>query len=276
MPSRRQAKRVDDGPVAGAVVGEDSFYLDAVAAVEGDGSTEEAGRCRGRLIGEDFGVCEAAVVVDRDVHVLPAGDPALAAVDAGLALRCAAAADPVADAADPAEFLDVNVDELARPRSLVADRLVEAQPPQSPESESSQDPRDGRDRHRQRLGDLGCRHPQLAQLDDDRDSLRRRVIRDTMRCRRAVEQSPITVSVTANPLARAAHADTGGRGRRRQRPTLINDPARQLPPARRVRKVGRRRFPGKILNPWPPLSRVGCQNSVHAAGSPAFAGATEC
>jgi hypothetical protein len=57
-------ERVEDAAVAGAVVGDQLLNLDAVAPVKGDGTSEEAGRCRGRLIVEDFGVCEPAVVVD--------------------------------------------------------------------------------------------------------------------------------------------------------------------------------------------------------------------
>jgi hypothetical protein len=63
---------VDGAAVAGAVVGQDPFDLDAVAAVVGECAAEEAGSGRGFLVGEHFGVGEAAVVVDGDVDVLPA------------------------------------------------------------------------------------------------------------------------------------------------------------------------------------------------------------
>ena len=97
MPSGRQASAWIVAEVAGAVVGEEPLDLDAVAPVEGDCAAEEADGGGGLLVGEDFGVGEAAVVVDRDVDVLPAAG----AVDVR---RCAppeiaGAADAVAGAA---------------------------------------------------------------------------------------------------------------------------------------------------------------------------------
>jgi hypothetical protein len=41
----------------------------------------------------------------------------------------------------------------------------------------------------------------------------------------------LTSAIAANPLTRTTHADTGGLGRRRQRPALINDPTSKLAPA---------------------------------------------
>jgi hypothetical protein len=79
--------RVEDGAVAGAVVCEELLDLDPVAAVEGNRTGEEAGRCRGRLILEDFGVGKSAVVVDGDVDELPAGNAGLPAVDPRALLR---------------------------------------------------------------------------------------------------------------------------------------------------------------------------------------------
>jgi hypothetical protein len=101
------ADRVRDRDVGGAIVGEDSFDGDAVAAIEGDRATEEAdcGRCF--LVAKDLGVGEAAVVVDRDVDVLPAFLALVASV-------VAAAGHSVSGAVDPAELLHVDVDQLAR------------------------------------------------------------------------------------------------------------------------------------------------------------------
>ena len=101
-------ERVDGGAVAGAVVGEDPLDLDAVSVVVGDGATEEAGSGRGFLVGEDLGVGEAAVVVDGDVDVLPA----LVVAAAVVAAAGDAAGDAVAGPGDPAELLDVDMDEL--------------------------------------------------------------------------------------------------------------------------------------------------------------------
>jgi len=112
-------ERVERGSVAAAVVGEQPLDGDAVPLVEGDGSTEEADD-RGRaLVGEDFGIGEAAVVVDADVDVLPAdgvADDPVAVGAARVVVLIGATADAFAGAAaDAAELLDVDVDELARP-----------------------------------------------------------------------------------------------------------------------------------------------------------------
>jgi hypothetical protein len=100
------AKRVDRRAVGGAVVGEDAFDVDAVAAVVGDGALEEADRGGGFLVCEDLGVGEAAVVVDGDVDVLPADRAASAPVRVEAAWPVAAGgatADAFAGAAlDPA------------------------------------------------------------------------------------------------------------------------------------------------------------------------------
>jgi hypothetical protein len=52
-----------------------------------------------------------------------------------------------------------------------------------------------------------------------------------LRRRGAITQLPVTSAIAANPLTRTTHADTGGLGRRRQRPALINDPTSKLAPA---------------------------------------------
>src|SRR5215467_4489122 len=67
-------ERVRAGAVAGAVVGEYAFDGDPVTAVEGDCAAQEADRGLGGFVGQNLGVGETAVVVDGDVHELPAGD----------------------------------------------------------------------------------------------------------------------------------------------------------------------------------------------------------
>jgi hypothetical protein len=71
---------MDRAAVAAAVVGQDPLDLDAVPLVVGDGATQESGSGGGFLVAEDLGIGEAAVIVDRDVDVLPADG---VAVDAG-------------------------------------------------------------------------------------------------------------------------------------------------------------------------------------------------
>jgi len=116
-PEAAACECVQGGAVARAVVCEYAFDLDAVAAVEGDRAVEKGDR-RGRfLVVQDLGVGQAAVVVDGDVHELPADGVADSAGRVGVFAvvgRVALAADPFARATDdPAELLHVDVDELA-------------------------------------------------------------------------------------------------------------------------------------------------------------------
>ena len=84
---------------------------------------------------------------------------------------------------DPAELLDVDVDELARPGALVADRRLEPEPAEPAHPDPRQDPGHSRERHRERLGDLRRGHPQPAQLRDRRDPVRVGPVSDPMRRR---------------------------------------------------------------------------------------------
>ena len=117
-PERFAGERVDRRAVAAAVVGKEALDIDAVAAVKRDRALQKRDRGRCFLIAEDFGVGEAAVVVDADVDELPAdGVAALAGCvgEGAVVVRAGAAADAFAGAAlDPAELLDVDVDKLAR------------------------------------------------------------------------------------------------------------------------------------------------------------------
>src|ERR687897_208601 len=68
---RPAGERMDGCAVGGAVVGEQTLDLDAVASKESDCSPQEADGGGRFLVGVHFGVGEAAVVVDGDVDVLP-------------------------------------------------------------------------------------------------------------------------------------------------------------------------------------------------------------
>ena len=96
-----------------AVVGHDPLDGDAEAGEPGQRPLEEGHGALLALVGQDLGVGEARGVVDADVQEVPADAALLAAPVAG---------DAVADAVDPAELLDVEVDQLAGPLALVADR----------------------------------------------------------------------------------------------------------------------------------------------------------
>jgi len=115
---RAASERVDRGDVGGAVVGQDALDVDAVAAVERDRAAQEADRGGGFFVGEHFGVGQSGGVVDGDVHEVPASfaTDAPGGVGVGAGVVLAGAGDAFAGAADdPPEFLDVDVDQLARP-----------------------------------------------------------------------------------------------------------------------------------------------------------------
>jgi hypothetical protein len=94
----------DAGAVARAVVGHHAQHADAEAGVVGERSLQEGDGALLALVGQDLGEGDARGVVEADVDELPAGTPALTGTLAG---------DAVADAFEAAEFLDVDVDQLA-------------------------------------------------------------------------------------------------------------------------------------------------------------------
>jgi hypothetical protein len=98
--------------IAGTIVGVEALGLDAVAAEEGEGGVEESDGAGGGLIWEELGEREAGMIVDGDVEELPTG-----AADM-IVLRIAG--DAMARADDAGEFLDVEVNELARAEAPIA------------------------------------------------------------------------------------------------------------------------------------------------------------
>jgi len=101
------------GAVSRAVVGHDALNADAAAAIVLDGGPKEAAGGVAKLVRSDIGQGDARGVVDRDVNKVPA-DAAIAQPVATVTV------DAVSDAADSAEFFDIQVDELTRLGSLVA------------------------------------------------------------------------------------------------------------------------------------------------------------
>ena len=153
--------------------------------------------------------------------------------------RGLAAQDGVTGPRDAAEFLDVDVDELARPFALVALGGLEAETAQLAHPDPGQDPRDRRERHRERLRDLGTGEPQPPQRGDRPDPPLAGAIGDPRRRRGAIQQTELALGAEPpHPLARAADADFGGLGRLRQRPLLPDDPiAEQAPLAQAQGRV---------------------------------------
>src|SRR5687768_18416801 len=100
------------GFVAGAVVGEELLGDDAQAPVVREGAPQEGGAGDAALVGEDLGVEEPRRIIDRDVDVLPASAHRAVAPVAG---------DAMTNPRDSAQFLDVEVDQLARALPLITD-----------------------------------------------------------------------------------------------------------------------------------------------------------
>jgi len=98
-----------------AVVCQDLVEFDPVAAVDGTAALEEVERVGGRLAWVELGVGEPCAVVDADEEVVPAR---LAAASVGQACLW------VTGSFDPAELLDVDVDQLTGPGALVADHRL--------------------------------------------------------------------------------------------------------------------------------------------------------
>src|SRR5215217_4988842 len=71
---------------------------------------------------------------------------------------------------DAPEFLDVDVDQLARSGALVALDRLQAEAAELAHPDPGQDPRDRRQRHRQRFGDLWAGEAQPTQRGDRLDA----------------------------------------------------------------------------------------------------------
>src|SRR5262245_1572456 len=188
------ALREDVGPIPRAIVGQDPAHPDSQAAVPRERPPEKRGDGHALLIGQDLDVGQPRGVIDRHMDVLPADAPDLAPSIAG---------DAMADAADPPEFLDVQVHQAAGPGVLVAldghDGLEGAEPTQPMVLE---DPGDGGATEPQGAGDLGPGPALAAQPEDPRDELGGRRRRLPPRPARAVLQTrPAFGPVALDPLA---------------------------------------------------------------------------
>jgi hypothetical protein len=100
--------------IARAVVGHDPLDRDAQACVIGHRRLKESDGAGFSLIPHHPAKGDAGRIVDADMDELPANTEV--AIDhAGLS-----SCDPMADGADPAELLDIDMDEFARILTLVA------------------------------------------------------------------------------------------------------------------------------------------------------------
>jgi hypothetical protein len=143
------------GDVAGAVVRHDGEDLDAAVLEPSDRASEKAGGGRGSLVRQNLGVGQAGGVVYGDVDELPADASGVLSTIAG---------DAMADTADAAQLLDVDVDQLARAIPLIPDdRLFELQALETRQAVASQDASDRGRAQAQPNCDLGARVSSLSQ-----------------------------------------------------------------------------------------------------------------
>ena len=148
-------------PVGRAVVGHDAFGGDAVPGEPVERAAEEGDGAFLFLVRQKLGVGQARGVVDADVQHLPA-DAVVAIDHSGTA-----AGNAVADAADAAEFLGVEVQQLAGPLTLVAhDRRRRVERLQAAETEPAQHRAHGRARQAELAGDPIARQALPAQPFD--------------------------------------------------------------------------------------------------------------
>src|SRR5579863_3820126 len=165
-PEQTQRFAVAAGAEARTVVGHDAVNPDAEVAKESQGVEEKAQAGRAFLVGQDFRVGEARMVVDRQMQRLPAHPPSVALTGA------------VADAIELAELLDVDVDDLAWGVALItANRLGRLERGQAVEAEALEDTADGGGRHADFGGDLLAGVAAPAQSLDRRGCGRRRLVR---------------------------------------------------------------------------------------------------
>src|SRR6266446_6473639 len=100
------------GAVGGAVVRGEALDADTEIFEEGQRGVEESDDTAGGFIREELGEGEARVIVDGDVEVFPT-------CAAGV-IALAVAGDAVARAHDAGEFLDVEMEQIARVLALGA------------------------------------------------------------------------------------------------------------------------------------------------------------
>ncbi len=123
------------GAIAGTVIGKHTGDGDAQAGVVVDGGLQEGGCGRGFLVGKDLREGNAGVVVDGDMHVLPARAMDAAATVAG---------DAATDGLETSDLLDVEVEEIAGSGMFVThDGRSRFQIANAAEVEAAQDAADG-------------------------------------------------------------------------------------------------------------------------------------
>jgi hypothetical protein len=128
-------------------------------------------------------------------------------------------------ALNAAQLLDVDVNQLPGPLALIALGRFQSQAPEPAHPDPGQDARDRRARSLEQLGDLGPTEPQPAQRGDRLDGVLAGAISDPLGSRGAIEQAELALGAVArDPLRARPHAHFGGRGRRSERPLVLDHP----------------------------------------------------
>ena len=131
---------------------------------------------------------------------------------------------------DPTQLLDVDVDELAWARALVALGGLEPEAPEPAHADPPQQPGDGRLGHPEQLGDLYAGEAQAPERRDRLDALLARAVVDAPGGGGTVEEADGALeAIAGGPLLGGAHAHLGGRGHLGERPSLVDDSMRQSP-----------------------------------------------
>jgi hypothetical protein len=134
------------------------------------------------------------------------------------------AGDPVPDAADDApQRLRVDVEQLARPRALVAHHgRPRRQRREAPEAEAPQHVTDGADGQPEGVGDLRAAPAPRAELGNAPLEPRTGLPGRAMRPRAAVAEAPTPFGpIAPKPLPHRLHADSKGRRGLRHTPVLF-------------------------------------------------------
>jgi hypothetical protein len=121
------------------VIREHLLHPYSMTTEKDQGSPEEGSRSRRFLVREDLDVSQPGMIIDGHVYALPAG--------ATMPIP-SIATDPMADAANPTEFLHVEMNEIARRWMLVAhDRLGRLEGAKTSQAVPGEDRRNRRTRH---------------------------------------------------------------------------------------------------------------------------------
>jgi hypothetical protein len=193
------------GNVAGAVVGHDGLDPDAAILEPGDRASEEGRGGWGPFVRQDLGVGHAGGVVDSDMDELPAD----ASDSCG-----AVSVDTMADAADTAQLLDVDVDQLPGMLSLVSDdRFFGFEAAEPREAGAGQDASHGSRTQAHSGCDLRTRAASAAQADHFFNPIRMRLPRHPVRPGTSIDQRRLAaLSISRLPLEGCPSRDTGRLG----------------------------------------------------------------